>query len=183
MHKVAWLDKKWVLIINILTKFHVTNKTIFLSTSFHSPYKKAIAWMVFPRPISSARMVFVPWDHENLSQFSPSSWYGCSLPPLTPRYSGCSSSFFRRWDFLGASNRFDSRSSFCFCFLCSNQTCQHKFFQLYTYTVAMCISQWSRQDLFVKPLSREHRSQWCCRINETIKYKWTYKSAAWWYNR
>jgi len=83
--------------------------------------------MVFPKPISSASMVFVPWDQENRSQFSPSSWYGCSLPPLIAKYSGCSSSFFRSWDFLGASNRLDSRSSFSFCFLCSNRTTSHHF--------------------------------------------------------
>ena len=97
--------------------------------------------MVFPRPISSASMVLVPWDQENLSQFSPSSWYGCSFPPFTPKYSGCSSSFFRRWDFLGASDRFDSRSSFCFCFLLNNRTTPQILYTLYSKCIIQLLCQ------------------------------------------
>ena len=39
-------------------------------------------WIVFPRPISSARMQLRLFTHENKSQLSPSSWYGCKLRPL-----------------------------------------------------------------------------------------------------
>lgn len=44
---------------------------------------------VLPRPISSARMVSVPWAQEKRSQLRPSSWYGCSVPPVESMYHGC----------------------------------------------------------------------------------------------
>lgn len=50
-----------------------------------------MVWMVLPRPISSARMVSVPWAQEKRSQFRPSSWYMCSVPPVAVTKSGCSS--------------------------------------------------------------------------------------------
>ena len=46
--------------------------------------------MVFPNPISSARMVLVFCDQENLNQLSPSSWYACRLPPQEETKEGCS---------------------------------------------------------------------------------------------
>mmetsp|Transcript_12825 Transcript_12825/g.41890 ORF Transcript_12825/g.41890 Transcript_12825/m.41890 type:complete len:227 (-) Transcript_12825:20-700(-) len=42
---------------------------------------------VFPRPISSARIPFIPWCHSLIIQFSPSSWYGRIVPPVTD--AGC----------------------------------------------------------------------------------------------
>ena len=56
-----------------------------------------MVWMVLPRPISSARMVSVPWAQENRSQFRPSSWYRCSVPPVDVTKSGCSSYFIVGW--------------------------------------------------------------------------------------
>lgn len=44
---------------------------------------------VLPSPISSARMVSVPWAQEKRSQLRPSSWYGCSVPPVESMYQGC----------------------------------------------------------------------------------------------
>lgn len=44
---------------------------------------------VLPRPISSARMVSVPCAQEKRSQLRPSSWYGCSVPPVESMYHGC----------------------------------------------------------------------------------------------
>lgn len=44
---------------------------------------------VLPSPISSARMVSVPCAQEKRSQFRPSSWYGCSVPPVESMYHGC----------------------------------------------------------------------------------------------
>lgn len=44
---------------------------------------------VLPSPISSARMVSVPWAQEKRSQLRPSSWYGCSVPPVASMYHGC----------------------------------------------------------------------------------------------
>ena len=43
-------------------------------TSLYREYRKTAVCTVFPRPISSARMVSVACAQENLSQFSPSSW-------------------------------------------------------------------------------------------------------------
>lgn len=48
-----------------------------------------MVWTVLPRPISSARMVSVPWAQEKRSQLRPSSWYGCSVPPVELMYHGC----------------------------------------------------------------------------------------------
>lgn len=57
-----------------------------------------MVWMVLPRPISSARMVSVPWAQEKRSQFRPSSWYMCSVPPVAVTKSGCSSYFMVGWN-------------------------------------------------------------------------------------
>lgn len=50
------------------------NKMNYWLTSFQIEYKKVIVWIVLPRPISSARIVFVPWAQENRNQFNPSNW-------------------------------------------------------------------------------------------------------------
>lgn len=34
-------------------------------------------------------MVSVPWAQEKRSQLRPSSWYGCSVPPVESMYHGC----------------------------------------------------------------------------------------------
>jgi hypothetical protein len=31
----------------------------------------------------------VPWAQEKRSQLRPSSWYGCSVPPVESMYQGC----------------------------------------------------------------------------------------------
>ena len=60
-------------------------------------FKNAMVWMVFPRPISSARMVLVPCAQENRNQFRPSIWYSWSSPPVALINSGWASYFILGW--------------------------------------------------------------------------------------